>query len=470
MSRRKGTRDRIDNSLTELVAAVRVGALGTGGSALSSYGTISYSNNYSLISLNRIILTYLFVGNGIFQTAIQLPIQDAISKGIELESDELDNEDIDEVMDFWEQNAVWETVLNAFSWARLYGGGAIIVNTNQDSSSPMNMRALNNNAPIAFYDVDRWQLETGIAYAKNLSEVVDEVVDEDGLIWLNGTPIHESRAMIMRGKKAPSYVRRNLRGWGMSEAERMLRDLNNYLKTQDVLYEILDESKIDIYKIMGLANKLATNGGTQTITRRIQAANEVKSYVNALILDSEEEYTQKQMAFAGLAEVMRENRIGIASALRMPVTKLFGLSATGFNSGEADLESYNQMVESEIRSKLRPTIRQLLEITMQYLFGYVPTFRFTWPTLRVLSAVDEQNVKNAEINRALMLYDRGIVDSGEVAQMLSKAGVLDIETKAEKGLIPPQPKAPSEGQNIQTPSTEQITVRRRSEATDATTD
>ena len=55
MSQKKHIRDRIDNSLTDLIAAVRVSA--TGGSQLSGYDTIGFSNNYALITMNRIILT-----------------------------------------------------------------------------------------------------------------------------------------------------------------------------------------------------------------------------------------------------------------------------------------------------------------------------------------------------------------------------------------------------------------------------
>lgn len=446
--KRISRRARIDNSLTELVAAVRVASLGTGGSTLSSYGTIGYANNYSLITLNRIILTYLYTGNGIFQTAIQLPIQDAISKGIEISSDEMDNSDTDTIMAEWEKLGLWETVLNWYTWVRLYGGGGIVINSNQEPKEPLDIEAL-QNSPVEFYDADRWQLELYSPVMSFGQDTVEGLADEQGFIWLRGQPIHSSRVLLGIGKKAPSYVRRNLRGWGMSEAERMIRDLNNYLKTQDVLYEILDESKVDVYKIMGLANKLLTAGGTATITRRIQAANEVKNYVNALVLDSEEDYQQKQLAFAGLSEVMRENRIGIASALRMPITKLFGMSASGFNSGETDLESYNQMIESEIRSKLRPVIRKLLEVICGKMFGYVPTFSFEWPSLRVLSAVDEQNVKTAIINRYLMLYDRGLLSSSEVGELLSKEGVLPIETDMERGILPPQPSPPNAGQDVE---------------------
>lgn len=444
MSRNKSKRRRIDNSLTELVAGVRVAAQLTGGSVLSSYGTTAFSNNYSLITLNRIILTYMFTGNGIFQTAIQLPIQDAISKGIEIDSGEMSGDEIDEVMDYWEKKSLWELVLDMFSWVRLFGGGALIINTNQKPEKPLNINRL-QNSPLEFYDVDRWQIDYNSSGYKD-----DMFYDwwEQEYFYLYGQKIHESRVIRARGKKAPSYVRRQLRGWGMSEGERMIRDLNLYLKTQDVLYEIIDEAKVDIYHIKGLANKLLTTGGTAAIQSRVTSANMIKSYVNALVLDAEETFEQKQITFGGLAEVMRENRIGIASALRMPVTKLFGLSASGFNTGESDLENYNSMVESEIRMKLRPIIRRMLELCMAHVFGYVPSFNFNFPSLRVLSDSDEEAIKSSKLNRILSLYDRGLIDSKEVGELAKKEDVVTIETKAEQGLLPPQPMAPNGPESV----------------------
>jgi phage-related protein (TIGR01555 family) len=406
----------------------------TGGSTLSSYGTAAYSNNYSLLTLNRIILTYMYTGNGIFQTAIQLPIQDAIGKGIDIQSGELDNDDIDEVMSYWEDIGLWEAVLNYWTWVRLYGGGALLVNSNQDPQKPLNLNGL-DRTPLDFYDIDRWQLDTNQAIFDDWDSYSLSASNNNDMIYLYGEPIHESRFLRSKGKRAPHYVRRVLRGWGMSEGERMIRDLNLYLKTQDVLYEILDESKVDVYKINGLAQKLMQSGGTAKITQRVQAANEIKNYVNALVLDSQEDYEQKSMSFSGLAEVMNQNRMGVSAALRIPMAKLFGEAASGFSSGEDTLQNYNAMVESEIRAPLKPVIRKLLKITMSHVLGYVPSFTFDFPSLRELKPEIEDQIKTGDTNRILSLFDRGIIDSQETMESLRKAGVIDIETKAERGLV-----------------------------------
>ncbi len=429
----------LNNSLTDLVAGVRVSTMLTGGSDLADYGTIAYNNNYSLLTLNRVILTYLYTSSGIFQTAIDLPTQDAISQGIELESDQMSAADIDDLLDFMEESNQWEALMNAWNWGRLYGGSGLIINSNQDPATPLDYRTL-NRGPLEFYDADRWQFDNAHPYAGDMDEFIYGEPPE--FLYLYGQKIHESRVLKIKGKRAPYYVRRQLRGWGMSEGERMIKDLNLYLKTQNVLYEILDESKIDIYRIQGFAQKLINETSTNSITRRIQLANELKNYVNALVMDKNDEFDQKSLTFTGLAEVTRENRIGICSALRMPQTKLFGLSASGFNTGESDLENYNLMIESESRKPMRPIIRDMIRINMYHLWGREAPFRFEYPSLRVLSAEQEQAVKNAEQNRGLALYDRGLIDSQELGQALKNGGVLTTETRMSRGLLPPQPDPP----------------------------
>jgi len=429
-----------NNSITELAAMARIANMTTGTAQLSEYGTISAANNYSLITLNRIILTYLFSGNGIFQRAVQVPILDAISKGIEIESDEVSADEIEAVMEWWESNNLWDVILNFYTWSRLYGGGGIVINTDQDSSKPLEISKLNKDSLLDFYDIDRWVLQHSQSPIENIEDVFMSFGNIESF-HIYGQEIHKSRMILSTGKKAPYYIRRQLRGWGMSVAESMIRDLNNYIKTDDVLYEILDESKLDVYYIKDLSQKLLTNGGVSNIKKRLEASNEIKSYLNALLMDINDKYEQKTLAFAGLAEVKRENRYGIAACLNMPVTKIFGMSAAGFSSGEDDLENYNSMVESEIRPKLKPAIKQLMQIGFQVLYGYIPSFKIKFPPLRILSETDQETVRTSKQNRILQWFDRGILSAPKCVEMAKKDGLITIEV--DENTIPEKPLPPS---------------------------
>src|SRR3954471_18346943 len=157
--------------------------------------------------------------------------------------------------------------------------------------------------------------------------------------------------MRLKGLTAPSFVRPRLRGWGFSVVETLVRSINQYLKATDLGFEVLDEFKLDVFKIKNLVNTLLSPNGAEKIQKRIQLANWQKNYQNALVMDSEDDFDHKQLSFSGLAEVQDGIGKQVAADLRMPITNLFGQSAAGFNSAEDDIEVYNAMVESQVRNK-----------------------------------------------------------------------------------------------------------------------
>ena len=57
--------------------------------------------------------------------------------------------------------------------------------------------------------------------------------------------------------------------------------------------------------------------------------NYLKNYHRALILDTDDDFVQKQLSMSGWGEVFKQIMIGMAAAVRMPVTKLFGFAASG---------------------------------------------------------------------------------------------------------------------------------------------
>ncbi|GBR73955.1 putative phage portal protein [Candidatus Termititenax aidoneus] len=417
-----------NNSLTELVSIV--GAMS--GARLSSYNTIAYSANTALITTQHIMLAYLYVNNGIFQAAVQCPIQDALSKGIIIKSDELDDNDIDQILEYMDYNGLWQTIIDFETWRNVYGGAALIINTPAEPST--RLQQLKKGQSFELYDADRWQMTQSQA-TQNAVGFYEQDPNELKEFNVGGVRIHHSRVIIGKGKRVPWLLRSQMQGWGMSEAERMIRDLNNYLKTQNVLYEILDESKIDVYHVKGLFDAMKT-GQVDKVAVRVQRANELKNYLNALVLDLEEKFETKSQTFAGLAEVMNENRIGIAAALRRPMTKLFGLSPSGFSNGDSDLDTYYQLVESDERAFLKPVIRKVVDLVCGYLFGYVPNYKLEFPPLKQMSEKDQEEIKNHKLDRIIKMLDAQLLNPTEAVEVAKKENLLDIETAIERGILP----------------------------------
>lgn len=384
------------------------------------------NNRYAPLTINRNLLSFMYSEHGIIQTAVEQPIQDALRGGIDIESQELDADDIKELQADIENVGSLERLREGETWKRLFGGGGLIINMDVDPTQPFRHETTKN---LEFYAVDRWELTNprGSEY-----------------YIFYGSKIHSSRVIELVGKYAPSFIRPQLQGWGQSVVERMVRDVNAYFKNKNVIYELLDEAKIDVYKIQNFNTSLATARGTSNIQRRFQLANQLKNYLNALVMDVKDDYEQKIMTFTGLADMLKETRIGIAAALKMPMTKLFGISASGFNAGEEDIENYNSMIESEIRAPLRQPVKFIVALHMMKLWGHMPQFECSFKPLRIMSEKDEEDINGKRQDRVLSLYDRGLLDSEETGNALSSYKLLPIQTSMEQGQLPPQPPKPSD--------------------------
>jgi len=404
---------QLRNALTDLVPALPFAT-----EQISNMETLFANNRYTPLTINRLLLAYLYCEHGIIQTAIEQPVQDAFRGGLDIESTELDADNIKQFQDYLEEKDVLGTIQEALIWKRLFGGAGIIINAAQDPANPFTAEEFTD---LEFYAADRWELNAPNRKADSYT--------------FYSVKIDASRVITLTGKKAPSFVRPQLNGWGMSEIEHMVRDLNAYFKNKNLGFELMDEAKIDVYGIAGFNKALLTSSGTNIIQRRIQLANEVKNYQRAVVMDKEDTYDQKQLNLSNTADMTKECRIGIASALRMPITKLFGISAAGFNSGEDDIENYNSMVESDVRTPARPVIRKILGLCMYKLFGFEPDFHFDFKPLRIMGEKEEEEIKTSQQNRVVTLYSLGLLTPEEVGNALSQYKLLPMKTALEQGLL-----------------------------------
>jgi hypothetical protein len=348
-----------------------------------------------------------------------------------------------------EEEGDLEVAKSVFHWTRLFGGAGLIPVTNQDPSTPLDETKLEGQM-LRFIAADRWELllsgmrpassedggPTELEKARSLYAYASE-----GAYNYYGIPLDDSRVIKVMGLEAPSLIRPRLQGWGLSVLEQCMRTINTYIKFQNLLFNLVDEAKVDIYKLNDFASQISSAEGTAITKLRIGLQNTIKNYQNAIVLDSEDDYEQKQMAFGGLAEIMVEFRINLCADLKIPYNKLFGLSATGFASGEDSMENYNSMIEVEVRSKARKVLRQIIRLRCLQLWGYVPKFTFDFKPLRELSGLEEEQVRTSKQNRVMQLRSADQIDGEEADRILHHEGLLMIDTEVGEGLREPEPGA-----------------------------
>jgi len=397
---------------------------GVGNDPLSQPNNLAYSLSYTPLTLYRIILNYAYMNNGIVRTMIDVPVEDALRGGLDIVCEQLDAEDIDDLNRFLETSGILREVKRVLKWASLFGGAGLIINSAQDPMTEFDIDAISEDRPLSFIAADRWEL----IYSFLNSEQVPCPFN------YYGQQIHKSRVVKVNGEDAPSLVAQRLQGWGLSELEPVLRSLNQYVKNQDLIYQLLDEAKIDVWHIEGYNTQLLSQNAQGKLNKRLQIANSLKNYHSAIIMDKEDEYEQKQLTFAGIADMLKEIRIGAAADVRMPMAKIFGLSATGFNAGEDDIENYNAKVESGPRAKARTIFNHILPIIVKHRFGFVPDrIDHSYKNLRVMKATEEEQVKTEKFNRIRQMYQDDLLTPIEYDEMLRHEGLLDMDTEVSRG-------------------------------------
>lgn len=421
---------KITNSLASMSGLY--GAAGYGQTPITSFNPMLQNNVYAPLTIDWNVIQYAYKTHGVVETLIDMPVNDALRGGINVRSKQMDPEDIQLLTDTLMKKGVMKVIGAAAKWTRLFGGGAIIASTNRPMEEKLDLRALARDGRVEFYACNRWELMSTWRTSPTYN--------------FYGKTIDASHVMTMVGKEAPYTLRWQLAGWGMSELERVLEDFNTYIRVKNVIYELLQEAKVDVYKFKDFANQMLSAEAEASTNRRMQITNAQKSYNAAILMDAEDDFLQRQISFSGLAEIYREARIEFSASAHFPMRKLFGISSTGLqadSSGDTDSENYNAMLEGEVREELRPIIHQVLDLMCVALFGDTyDDLDFEFNPLESVSQKEKEEINDLKFNRLMGLFDRGLVDNDQLTEMLSKEKLLDSEVELQE---PPEPEPEEEG-------------------------
>jgi phage-related protein (TIGR01555 family) len=179
---------------------------------------------------------------------------------------------------------------------------------------------------------------------------------------------------------------------GQSIVTPMMNVLQNY---EGVIANVADmtwEAKIDVFGVADLMRKVQDPDELKAIMERY-ALLAVQKGVNGFIVHDQEgeEYSQKQLSFATLPDIIDRFQVDVAGASMIPRSKLFGVQTGGLgNAGESDNNDYNKRIGSMQRNGLTPDMWRLDEMLIRTALGSRPKeVHYNW---RPLSNPDQKEL------------------------------------------------------------------------------
>lgn len=381
-----------------------------------------------LITNHWVSLTNAYNKNSFLQTAVNQKVEDAFQNdGLIIDSKTLSTDEIEKLRTTMEEEGDFEAIIDCIRWGRLYGGGVIVANTEQDPTKPLDKKALKGQK-LKFLATNRWQCTSQAVnpyvadkfiFTDNMQE--NDVLDSNAM----SQEIDTSRVAVFTGNSAPYLTRTILNGWNVSIFEGILEPIENLLGGFNVTLELLSEAKIDIFKISNLATTLNSPNGEALIKKRLEIATANKNYKSSLAMDMEDDYQQKQISFGGIPQLLEQLMYIFCGYLRYPVSKLFGKGSSGFSSGEDDLENYNSTVNSEVRIPARRLIHWVVNLRCMQLFGReLPDFKPQWRPLRAMSEKEQAEINSRRLDDYIKLKQANVMTARQIGQKLTEDGYI----------------------------------------------
>lgn len=303
----------------------------------------------------------------------------------------------EQIHNYEDELCVQQMVKEALIWARLYGGSAIVMITDQDLTKPLNLNRIKKGSLKNLLVFDRWDLGT---FKLNTWDVLSPnyLFPETYNIRGGSLNIHWSHVIRFTGELLPRRLLQQTQGWGDSVLRKCIDDVADMVAAKDGIAELMQEANVDVLTRNNLSDELTTDQD-DAIIKRYSLFSQMKSNIQMALLDGEEQYDRKTLNLSGVAPIIEQFITWISGAAGMPVTKLFGTAAKGLNAtGEGDKSNYYDEIRGIQTGSLAMSMRQLDEVLVRSALGTFPKqFDYIWNPLEQSNEVD---IANAELLRA----------------------------------------------------------------------
>ena len=384
---------------------------------------------------------------------VDAPAQDMVREWFKISTDFEDQKLNEKIMNKLDDLDAKAKVQTALTFARLYGGSAIIIGAKDGTTNPSLPLNINNLFDIEFLTVvDRFELYPltiqGDPRKKHYGEpetyqlVPVSAQGQQGEAYQS---IHRSRIIRFDGAFLPTNLKIKNQYWGDSVLNRLEGALRNFHTAHDSLATILSEFAIGVFKMKNLSQMIA-QGKDELVQKRLELVAYKQSVVNAIVIQDDEEFEKKQTPITGIPEALDRVDKRLTSASGLPHTILLGESPSGLGAtGNSEIRDYYDMISRMQESQLQPQMLYLLDLVLRCKAGptkgLIPNiWSIEFNPLWQMSDKESAEIRKIQAEADQIYIQNQVVDPDEIAESRFGSGKYSTDTKlnmeARKAVTP----------------------------------
>ncbi|RLB92828.1 MAG: hypothetical protein DRH26_05320, partial [Deltaproteobacteria bacterium] len=284
----------------------------------------------------------LYVYNWLAAKVVDIPVDDATRKWRNLLIPDPDKKK--EIEDGLKEFDVKGKINLAAKWSRVFGGAVILaIIEGDDQEEPLDIERIRTGSLKSFIVLDRYNIYPDVINRDILSSNFGK--PDYYTVSRAGQRVHYSRLFKLNGTVSTLMELEQQNYWGNSIFTNMFESISDSQIVSQSISNLIYESNVDVYKVKGL-NALVAEGRDDLVIKRLKLAHEMKSIIQGIALDQEDEYDKKTNTFTTLPDIDDRFIQKVSGASNIPVTRLLGISPAGQNAtGEADMLNYYDFVQ-----------------------------------------------------------------------------------------------------------------------------
>lgn len=320
-----------------------------------------------------------------------------------------------------------EKLAEAWTWGRLYGGGAVFIGADdgQDPREPLRpgaVRAVKFLTVLERRDLfpERWVTDPLDAHFGDVETY--RLVRAGGGGGTDNRVVHRSRLLRFFGARVSPRRRSAMEGWGASELQRVYDKLQQFNATFAAVGELLQDGSQGVFKIKDLYGLMAEDKA-DALKRRLELLDMSKSVARSILVDADEEDYQRveSGAMSGYPDTIDRFALLLAGAAGIPVTILLGQAPAGLNAtGDSDIRWFYDRVRTQQANVLKPRVTKLARLLVAAEGARDASVAVDFPPLWQETPAERADRRSKVAATDSVYIDKGVLTAEEVA--LSRFG------------------------------------------------
>lgn len=352
---------------------------------VNSLGTLRdprTSTSYGLVILTADQLLAAYRSNWLARRIVDSFADDATREWREWHASD---PQIQAIEDTEKHHGIQGKVKQALVRARLFGGAALVmgVDGTGDVSEPLDLERVKQDSLKFVVVMSSFEMSRGTM----ILDVDSEWFGRPEYYRIGSSvaagavgdmrDIHPSRVIEFQGAEIPDWsMTSGSSTWGDPVLQVVDDVLKDYGTSIGAIASLINDCKVDVFKIPGFTKNISTPAYESKMLKRFSTSATMKSTINAMAMDKDEEWERVQTNFGGINTIMSELLKVVAGAAGIPMTRLVGHgSGTGKSSlggksgGESDLRNYYDAIASQQRNDVAPRLAPLDEVLQRSATG-----------------------------------------------------------------------------------------------------